>query len=148
MFLEQMEYWHWWVLGIALIILELFAPGAFFMWLGIAAGIVGVVLWLIPDMSWQSQWIVFAVISVVSIIAWRMVAKNKPAESDHPTLNRRGQQYVGRSFTLTEPVKDGIGKIKVDDSMWKITGIDCPAGTKVKVTEADGALLKVEVDYD
>lgn len=145
MLLEHVEFWHWWVFGIVLIILELFAPGAFFMWLGIAAGVVGVVLFLIPDMSWQTQWIIFAVLSVVSVIAWRMFANKKPAESDHPTLNRRGEQYVGRTFTLAEPINNGIGKIKVDDSMWKIEGEDCPAGSKIKVVQADGAMLKVEL---
>lgn len=148
MFLESVEYWHWWVFGIVLVILELFAPGAFFMWLGISAGVVGVVLWMIPDMDWEYQWMIFAVIAVVSIIAWRQFAKKNPVESDHPNLNRRGEQYVGRVFTLQEPVTDGIGKIKVDDSMWKIAGLDCPAGSKVKVVETDGALLKVEVQFD
>lgn len=148
MYLESAEYWHWWVFGIGLVILELFVPGAFFMWLGIAASIVGVVLWLIPDMTWQTQWMVFAVLSVLSIVAWRQFASKNPVESDHPTLNRRGEQYVGRIFTLSEPVNDGVGKIKVDDSMWKIAGDDCPAGSKVKVIEADGALLKVEVHHD
>ena len=146
MFLESAEYWHWWVFGIVLIILELFAPGAFFMWLGIAAGVVGFIMLVMPDMTWQTQWILFAVLSVVSIIAWRMFAKKQPPETDHPTLNRRGEQYVGRTFTLSEPITDGVGKIRVDDSMWKIEGLDCPAGTKIKVISADGTMLKVEVD--
>lgn len=145
MLLEQMEFWHWWVLGIVLIILELFAPGAFFMWLGISAGVVGLLLYFMPDLTWQTQWIIFSVISVVSVIAWRVLANKKPSESDHPTLNRRGEQYVGRTFTLTEPISNGIGKIKVDDSMWKIEGEDCPAGSRIKVIQADGAMLKVEL---
>ena len=148
MFLETAEYWHWWVFGIALIILELFAPGAFFMWMGIAAGIVGVAMFVVPGMDWETQWIIFAVLSVASIVVWRMVAKKNPAESDHPNLNRRSEQYVGRTFTLEEPIDNGVGKIKVDDTMWKISGMDCPVGTKVKVIEADGTLLKVEVDSD
>lgn len=145
MIIEHAEFWHWWVFGIVLIILELFVPGAFFMWLGIAAGIVGLLLYVISDMSWQIQWIIFAVLSVVSVVAWRVFAGKKPAVSDHPTLNRRGEQYVGRTFTLTEPISNGIGKIKVDDSMWKIEGEDCPVGSKIKVIQADGAMLKVEL---
>ena len=67
-----------------------------------------------------------------------------PVISDQPNLNRRGQQYVGRTFTLDEPIVNGLGKIHVDDSTWKIEGNDCPAGTKVKVTGVDGVILKVE----
>ena len=143
--LEQFDYWHWWVIGIVLIILELFAPGAFFLWMGIAAGIVGVILLISPDMGWQYQFIIFAIVSVVSIVVWRSYLRKHPTETDKPTLNMRGEQYVGREFTLVEPVVNGVGKIKVDDTMWKIEGKDCETGTKVKVSRTDGAVLKVEI---
>ena len=143
--LEQLDFWHWWVIGIALIILELFAPGAFFLWMGIAAGLVGVILLAAPEMEWQYQFIVFSVVSVVSIVLWRIYLNKHPIATDKPTLNRRGEQYVGRVFTLKEPIIDGVGKIKVDDTMWKIEGHDCDTGTKVKVSKTDGAVLKVDV---
>ncbi|WP_455376086.1 NfeD family protein [Kaarinaea lacus] len=145
MILEQLDYWHWWVIGIVLIILELFVPGAFFLWMGIAAGLVGVVLLAAPEMGWQYQLIIFAIVSVVSIVAWRIYLNKHPIATDKPTLNRRGEQYVGREFTLAEPVVNGIGKLKVDDTMWKIEGKDCDSGTKVRVSQADGAVLKIEV---
>ena len=145
MILEQLDFWHWWIIGIILIILELFAPGAFFLWMGIAAGLVGLILVIAPEMTWQYQFIVFAVVSVVSIVVWRNYLNKHPTETDRPTLNMRGEQYVGRTFTLTEPVVNGVGKIKVDDTMWKIEGADCKSGTKVKITKTDGAVFKVEV---
>lgn len=143
--LEQLDYWHWWVIGIILIILELFLPGAFFLWMGIAAGVVGMILLISPEMGWQYQFIVFAVVSVVSIVVWRIYLIKHPTVTDKPTLNMRGEQYVGRVFTLAEPIVNGIGKLKVDDTMWKIEGKDCDTGTKVRVYKTDGALLKVEV---
>jgi len=143
--LEQLDYWHWWVIGIILIILELFLPGAFFLWMGIAAGVVGIILLIAPDMGWQYQFIIFAIVSVVSIVVWRIYLNKHPTQTDKPTLNMRGQQYVGRAFTLTEPIVNGIGKLKVDDTMWKIEGKDCASGTKVRVYQADGAVLKIEV---
>jgi len=143
--LEHFDYWHWWVIGIILIILELFLPGAFFLWMGIAAGVVGVVLLVAPDMGWQYQFIIFAIVSVVSIVVWRIYLNKHPTPTDKPTLNMRGEQYVGREFTLTEPVVNGVGKLKVDDTMWKISGPDCPAGSKVKVNRVDGAILNIEV---
>jgi len=146
MLFEHIEYWHWWVFGIVLIILELFVPGAFFLWLGISAAVVGFLMLLMPDMTWQYQWLIFAVFSVVSIVLWRQFMLKRPSPSDHPTLNRRGEQYIGRVFTLNEAIVDGVGKIRVDDSMWKIAGEDCPVGSKVKVIEAEGAVLKVAVE--
>ena len=146
MLFEHIEYWHWWVFGIVLIILELFVPGAFFLWLGISAAVVGFLMLLMPDMTWQYQWLTFAVFSVISIVLWRQFMLKRPSPSDHPTLNRRGEQYIGRVFTLNEAIVDGVGKIRVDDSMWKIAGEDCPVGSKVKVVEAEGAVLKVAVE--
>ena len=140
---EQLDYWHWWILAAALIILEVFAPGAFFLWLGIAAGVVGGLAYLAPAMSWEYQLLAFSVMSVVSIIIWRRFFRTKPADTDQPALNRRGEQYIGRSFTLREPITDGIGKIRVDDSTWKIRGDNCPVGTQVEVTGVDGVILEV-----
>ncbi|MBN4069032.1 NfeD family protein [Beggiatoa alba] len=141
--LEQMDYWHWWVFAVVLLIVEALAPGAFFLWMGISAAIVGLVLFLVPDMASSIQWLIFAVLSVATIVIWRMRLKKKPTETDHPTLNRRGTQYIDRVFTLSEPIINGSGKVTVDDSTWKIRGDDCAAGTKVKVTSADGVILHV-----
>ena len=145
---EQIEYWNWWVIGVFLIGIEVFAPGAIFLWMGIAAGIVGLVLLIFPDLMWQMQLLLFAVLSVVSIIGWRFVMRNRPApESDQPMLNRRGASYVGRSFTLKEPIKDGSGLLHIDDSRWKVeSDEDLPVGTKVTVVGIEGTVLQVERD--
>ena len=37
---DVFDYWHWWVLAILLFILEVFSPAAFFIWIGLAAGIM------------------------------------------------------------------------------------------------------------
>ncbi len=141
--LQEASYWHWWVLGVLLIILEILSPAIFFLWMGISAGVVGLLLLLVPAMGWEMQVLLFATFSVASIVIWRHYLKLHPIQSDQPQLNRRGEQYVGRIFTLGEPVVNGQGKIKVDDSIWKITGDDCPAGTRVQVTGVSGVILEV-----
>ena len=142
--MESITYWHWWILAAALIILEVFAPGAFFLWLGIAAGVVGGLIYLTPALGWEYQVLVFSVLSVASILVWRKYFRITPEETDEPALNRRGEQYVGRVFTLTEPIVNSMGKIRVDDTTWKIRGEDCPVGTRVEVTGVDGTIFKVE----
>ena len=57
--LEVLDYWHWWVLAVLLLILEVFSPAAFFIWIGFAAGIMGLLL-LISDFTWQTQFLMFA----------------------------------------------------------------------------------------
>ncbi len=139
--LAGLEFWHWLVLGVALAIVEVFAAGAFFLWLGISAGIVGVVLWLVPGLDWEYQLLLFAILSVASVVIARRYLTMHPLESDEPNLNLRGHQYVGRTFTLEEPVINGQGKIRVDDSTWKIRCDDCDAGTKVVINGVDGVVL-------
>jgi membrane protein implicated in regulation of membrane protease activity len=142
--LESASYWHWWVLGVVLVILEVFSPAAFFLWMGVAAGVVGLVLLAVPDLSWQYQILLFSGFSIASIVLWRSVLKRHPTRTDQPMLNRRGEQYVGRVFTLGEPIVNGLGKIRVDDSTWKISGEDCAAGTRIRVVGVDGVVLVVE----
>jgi membrane protein implicated in regulation of membrane protease activity len=142
--LTNLNYWQWWVIALIFIILEMFAPGAFMLWLGIAAAVVGLIMAIFPGMGWETQYSIFAIVSVISIVGWKQMQLRNPRETDQPNLNMRGHQYVDRTFTLDEPVVNGLGKIKVDDSTWKIEGEDCPAGTKVKVTGVDGVILKIE----
>ncbi len=144
-YLEQAEFWQWWIAAVLLLVIEAFVPGAFFLWMGVAAGIVGLVLLIFPDMSWEFQFLIFAVLTVASAIAWKAYQRRHPVETDQPMLNKRGQQYVGRTFTLKEAIVNGQGKIRVDDTTWKIEGEeDLPAGTKIRVTGVDGTILKVD----
>jgi hypothetical protein len=141
---EEIEFWHWWIAAIVLIVVEVFAPGTVALWMGVSAAVVGLLLLAIPDLTWQTQFLVFAILSVATVIGWRAYQLRYPTVSDQPTLNRRGEQYVGRVFTLDEAIVNGTGKIHVDDTMWKVEGADLPEGTRVRVTGVDGTVLTVE----
>lgn len=143
-FLADLQYWHWWVLGMICIAIEIFAPGAIFIWFGASAALLGVLLLVMPDLTWQVQITLFSVFSLLSIIGWRQYRKNVPEENVYPTLNKRGEELIGRTFTLDEPIVNNYGKIHVDDTMWKINGSDAGAGQKVKVVSLDGTVLMVE----
>jgi len=142
--MPQLTYWHWFILAAILIIVEMFAPGAFMLWIGIAAGVVGAVLYFAPSLGWEYQFILFSIAAVGSIVAWRAWRQAHPVATDQPTLNRRGAQYIGRVFTLEAPIVNGVGKLHVDDSTWKIEGADCPAGARVRVTGIENTVLIVE----
>jgi len=114
--------------------------------MGISAGVVGVIAWLVPSLSIEWQMLIFTVIAVASVVGWRAYLRKNPVETDQPSLNRRGEQYVGRVFTLDDPIVNGVGKIRVDDTMWRIEGADCEAGEKVRVIGVDGVNLKVEAE--
>ncbi|AXQ27303.1 NfeD family protein [Solimonas sp. K1W22B-7] len=136
-------YWHWWALGLALLVAEMLLPTGFvLLWIGASAIIVGTLSWVLP-LAWQLELVLFAVLSLASFLVWKKF-RPEVQESDQPMLNRRGQSYVGRTFTLRDPIVNGVGKLRVDDSQWRITGPDVPEGTQVRVIRADGATLHVE----
>lgn len=141
--LEQIVFWHWWILAGLLLILELTAPAFFFLWLGIAAAATGFLLLVFPGMGVEMQLVLFSVLSVVAVIAWRKYRETHPPESDQPNLNKRGRQYIGRVFTLERPIENGVGKVMVDDSTWRVKGPDLPAGTDVRVEDVDGVVFVV-----
>ena len=140
----EIIFWYWWVASIVLLAIELLAPGFFFLWIAIAAFITGCLLLLLPATGVEIQFFVFSVLSVASIVAWRMFFKKHPTETDHPLLNKRGAQYIDRIFTLHEPIVNGQGKIKVDDTIWKVHGEDADSNSKVKVVSVKGTILVVE----
>jgi membrane protein implicated in regulation of membrane protease activity len=138
------DYWHWWILGIVLLIVEVFAPGFVALWMGVSAGVVGLALLLWPGFAWQGQLLLFAALSVAILIAFKLYQRRNPPQTDQPALNRRGQAYVGRNFTLVAPIVNGVGEMRVDDTVWRIEGEDVPAGSRVTVVSVNGNSLIVE----
>ena len=146
-YFSKFVFWHWWIMGILLLGIEIVAPVEFFLWLGISAGVTGGIVLIAPDIGWQWQLVLFGMLSVASVGGWRLYQKKFPPQTDEPLLNRRGSQYVGRTFELTEEMAFGRGKISVDDTTWRAeydAGGDLPAGSRVKVIAIDGTILKVE----
>ncbi len=139
-------YWNWLLLGLVLMIIEILAPGTFFLWLGVAALAAGGFLILFPNLGWQWQLLLFALLAIGSTGAWQFYVQHRPQAADTSLLNRRGEQYIGRKVTLDTPIVNRQGRVRVDDSSWKIEGPDCPAGTRVRIVGVDGIVLKVTAD--
>lgn len=142
--METIVHWHWFILAAVLIAIEVTVGGAFFLMMGVAAALIGVALYAVPGLSIEHQLIGFAVISIVAILIGQRYFKKNPIPTDQPMLNRRGEQYIGRVFTLETPIVNGVGKVKVDDSTWRIEGPNMASGSQIKVVGVDGTNLKVE----
>jgi membrane protein implicated in regulation of membrane protease activity len=141
--LASLGPWVWIIAGAILLALELAVPGAFMMWLGIAATLVGAVSF-VATWSWQWQCVAFAVFALASVPLWRRFARQVAPASEAPMFNRRIEALVGRIFTLEKPIVDGTGTVRIDDTIWRVHGSDRGAGSRVKVTRVDGASLTVE----
>jgi len=143
----SLGFWDWFIVGGLLLVLEVLAPGVFMLWLGLAAMLVGAIS-IFVDWTWQAQFIAFAVFSVAAIPLWLRLSRQVGSATDQPFLNRRAEALVGRTFTLEKPILDGSGTIPIDDTVWRVTGADVPAGSRVKVVRVEGTALHVELIRD
>ena len=149
-FLASLTMWHWLVAAAIFFVLELLAPGAFMLWLGLSALLVGVISLVLSSLGrldlwpWQYQLIAFAIFTVLSIPLWRRVAARVGKANDQPFLNRRADAFVGREFTLEKPIVAGNGTVRIDDTIWRVAGPDLPGGSRVRIVRADAATLVVE----
>src|SRR6202161_1641095 len=135
--------WNWLIFGVVLMALELIAPGVFLFWLGLAALLVGLLSFVIHP-SWQLQILMFAIFAVAAVPLWRRIARSNAAVSvSNPFLNKRADALVGRVFTLEKPIIDGAGTVRMADTVGRAAGPDTPAGSRVRIVQADGASLTV-----
>lgn len=138
--------WRWFVLGLVLLGLELIAPGTMLLWLGVAAIVVGLIA-LVIDPGWQIEIVAFAVLGLAAAVGWWFYGRpDNAAASDRPMLNRRAERHVGKTFTLDAPIVNGDGRLRIDDTSWRVAGPDLPAGSRVKVLSVDGITLQVTAE--
>ncbi|MDH0142571.1 NfeD family protein [Aquipseudomonas alcaligenes] len=143
-YLQHLSFWDWLAFGTVLLILEVFGAGGYLLWIGLAAAAVGLLTYLLPDLPWAWQFFAFALLSLLTAVFWWRRQRSAAKPSDVPGLNRRGSEFLGRTFVLHEAIVGGRGKIKAGDTLWLVSGPELPAGREVRVTGQDGVLLKVE----
>lgn len=140
--LNEWGGWSWLILAALLMTLDIAAPGLFLLWFGIAAAGTGLAVFAAP-IPWPWQIALFCILSVVALLAGRMLFNPSAGKNGRPLLNQRAEQLIGQVFTLDAPIAGGRGKIKSGDVLWTVAGPDLEAGASVKVTGADGSLLTV-----
>ena len=143
-YLQNLSFWDWLAFGTVLLILEVFGAGGYLLWIGLAAAAVGLLTYLLPDLPWAWQFFAFALLSLLTAVFWWRRQRSAAKPSDVPGLNRRGSEFIGRTFVLHEAIVGGRGKIRAGDTLWLVSGPELPAGAEVRVIGQDGVLLKVE----
>lgn len=140
-------YIFWLSLGGLLLAAEILGGNGYLLWSGIAAVVTGMLVWAVP-FGWEWQGVLFAILTLIAAWLWwlwlsKRVQKQKPADA---TLNQRGQQLVGRRFTLEESLINGRGHVRVGDSSWPVSADeDLPSGSKIKVIAVEGITLRIKL---
>ncbi|MDN3613537.1 NfeD family protein [Vibrio gallaecicus] len=143
--LEQVNHWHWLAFGLALLSVELLGAAGYFLWLGISAMLVGVLVAVLP-IGWQVQWLSFGSFSLITTWLWwrRQLSQDKASDKSRD-LNQRDKQLIGKTIRLDEDIIKGNCRVKLGDSSWSaISNEDLKAGTEVVVTDVDGIILTIQ----
>lgn len=145
--LYALDYYHWIIFGMVLLVLEIFVGGAFLMWLGLSSIVVGLLVLLLPFVgvhpSWEWQLVLFGIGALIALGLWRRYVKDAPAQ-DAPQLNQRGRDHVGKIVLLKEAIENGEGIISIDDTRWRVIGPALPAGARVKLLALNDMVFTVE----
>ncbi|KAF1711301.1 hypothetical protein CSC70_05145 [Pseudoxanthomonas kalamensis DSM 18571] len=134
----------WAAIALLLFAAEAMAPGAFMLWMGFAAAAVFLAVLVVPGIPLLAQVAAFVVLSFVAIQVYRKWFRRSGRESDHPTLNQRASQNIGRVVMLEQAIVGGHGRVKIGDTFWMVEGPDLAAGAPVRVIATDGMTLKVQ----
>jgi len=136
--------WLWLIGGVLLGAAEALAPGVFLIWIGLAAVATGLLGFVLPlGLEWSL--VAFCGFAVIAVLLGKAIYGSRQVASDRPFLNRRAEALIGRLFMLEEPITQGMGRVRVDDSVWRVSGPDLPAGACVRVVAVERAvILRVE----
>ena len=135
--------WVWVAVGLALGALELAVPGIYFIWLALAA-LVTAGLAAVLDVGVIAQVMNFVFLSLIIAYSAKRFLRDRPIESENPTLNHRGAQMVGQTVVVAKAISGGEGRVTIGDSEWIARGPDTKAGKQVRVIAAQGATVTVE----
>ena len=114
--------------------------------LALIVGALSIVIWDTGFWVWVLQVLAFLLLSLVSAFVGKKIMSGRGNDSDQPLLNKRGDQLIGRTATLTEPIANGRGRVKIGDTMWRVSGPDLPPGTTVRVKAATDLDLELVVE--
>lgn len=136
--------WFWAVAAVLFGLAELVLPGAFLLWLGLAAGVTAILTAFVPlDPVWAA--LLFAFAALVSVpLGWLVMRPRVNAPDPARGLGDRLGALAGRVAVLEEPILRGEGRLKLDDTVWRVRGPDMVAGATVRVVGADANVLIVE----
>ncbi len=136
--------WGWLGLGLVLIAAEvLAAPGTYLLFVGIAAVAMAMISAFAP-LTGGTELVAFGVLALISgFIGWKIYGARVENDAARD-LHDPAVTLVGRTLTLSGAIVDGVGQVRMDDTVWRVAGPELPVGAKVRIKALDGSTLIVE----
>jgi len=141
------EWWHWIVLGLALVIAELAVPAFFIIWFGLGALLVGLVMLGLPELSLTAQLAIWTAASLSMVVLWFRVFKPGFQKTRIGTAAGEAIGEIGLLVSAVAPFERGKVRFQrpvLGSEEW-VCVADSPiaAGERVKVVAVEGSFLTV-----
>ena len=141
MLFENLNFMHWLVLGLSLIILEIFLWTVFLLWIGASAITVSIFFYLMPDTSWPIQLLIFVALSLTST---SLAKRYYPVKTVDDELHEKAKTFIGKECKVSS-IEDGIIKVQIGKSLWFARGTGLSVGQAVKIVGVDDSTFIVEL---
>jgi membrane protein implicated in regulation of membrane protease activity len=141
MLFENLNFMHWLVLGLSLIILELFLWTVFLLWIGASAITVSIFFYLMPDTSWPIQLLIFVILSLTTT---NLAKRYYPVKTVDDELHEKAKTFIGKECKVSS-IEDGIIKVQIGKSLWFARGTGLSVGQAVKIVDVDDSTFIVEL---
>ena len=116
----------WFVLGCVLLVLELFTPGVYLLWIGLAALTTATLTYFFA-MSLTAQILLFALLGFIFLGIGVTLFRTPASERYTSHVNQRAESLIGTILTLEEDIVEPRLMYKKYDTHWVI---QCPPGLR------------------
>lgn len=143
--LSQLTAWHWLILGVVLLGLELMTGSTYILWPAVSALAVGVLLFIAPGMGWELQMLLFFLLSITTLVLGRTHLQKLVKGGEPSDLNDPGKAMVGRQVKAVTDFSGTEGRVEVGDTQWsaRLEIGTAVAGDLLRVQSVEGATLIV-----
>ena len=140
MLFENINFMHWLVLGLSLIILELFFWTVFLLWIGVSAITVSIFFYLMPHTAWPIQLLIFVALSLATTY---LSKRYYPVKTVDDELYDKAKTYIGKECKVSS-IEDDVIKVQIGKSLWFAKGSELSVGQTVKIIDVESATFIVE----
>ena len=137
---ENIPFEYWLILGLILILIELFLWTVSLLWIGSSAIVVGIIFYKFQNVSSLMQLVIFA---VIAIAATSLAKKYYPVKTVDEQLHNKAKSHIGKECTI-ESIENGVTKVKIGESLWFAKGSNLSAGQTVKIIDVESLTFIVE----
>ena len=144
----DLQYWHWLVFGMVLIIAEVFIPSFTIFWFGLGALAVGGLLWIVPTMNLTAQVLLWTLFSSLLTAFWFLVMKPRMQDKTRAGMSREALLgETGQVIRVPEGDRRGLvrfSKPLLGSDEWSFISDDpVSLGDRVQIRDVSGNTLIV-----